>query len=253
MKIESLKNKKVFLFFGMLVFILTIFSVIRLVAALNAVRLSSIVEARKPWKADEKILGWEEEETRNLQKEIYWVEEQLKLSKSDSISLGINLVDNVILVQLKGTTLYRADILKQTPAGFFDFLDEGSYSDVAKANIIENEISNIPKKPMKKVQAPKSESEVQPVSPGLTVDPSVYWSFNADNYYRIVILGVQMDADSLFVVHNKRDLLHIRFQDFYQNEFSKNYSPVLFLWLKDTEAKTIYRAVPPEGKVIFRN
>jgi len=252
MKSDSLKYRRVFLVVTIMIAILIAFSIVRLIISLNAVQLSFSAEGKKS-EMDTKISQWSNMETRNLQKEIYWLEGQLELSKSDSISLGINLADNVVQVQLKGTTLYQSEILKKNPADFLLFLDEDSYSGFAKVNDVDSETSNVPKKPVKKVSAPKSESEAQPVLRDFSTEPSICWNFKTGNHINVVIFGVPMSADSSFVIQDRKEMLNIRSHDFYRNPFQKSYFPVLCLWLKDTEAKTIYRAVPEKCKVAFRN
>ena len=64
--------------------------------------------------ADEKIraTAWHDLKTRNLWKENNWLEKQLALSKSEKINIGIDLNDSTVQVQLKGTVLLQAKILK---------------------------------------------------------------------------------------------------------------------------------------------
>ena len=79
------------------------------------------------------------------------------------------------------------------------------------------------------------------------------WSFLAGNNVKVVIHGVNAGPDSSYLIHATRDIFAYRSAEFFQQMFPGDYSPTLFLWLDDTKAKTIYRAFPEKGQVIFRN
>lgn len=75
----------------------------------------------------------------------------------------------------------------------------------------------------------------------------------SSNCLQIVINGVLPGPDSTLNVQKNKDVIAYRFKHAFDNPFAKNYSPVLFLWLNDTDAKAIYRALPEKAKFIFRN
>ncbi len=249
MKTKKLKHKKAVFFLVALLILLFVLSIFRLVFALKAVQILFIAQH----KTEAEAVFLNDGKAKEYQKEIYWLEQQLELSKSDSISLGINLSGNIVQIELKGTTLYQAEILKKSPDDFLQFLDGSTYFNFAKASNINKENVNIPKKPVKKMLAPKDEAEAQLITHAVKTDPFIYWDFTTNNHFRVVIIGVPVNADSSFVIRKQRDIQKTRVHDFFQNPLPKSYSPVLYVWMKDMEAKTIYRAIPEKSRILFRN
>jgi hypothetical protein len=252
MKVFFQKYKKDFWIIVTVFSFLLVLLVARIVSALDITVAETIIkEDNVVEKPDETL--WQNAEAQVLQKEIYWLEQQLVLAKSDSISLGINLTDSIVQVQLKGTILFQAKILQQTPVNFMNLLNEDAYLAFARINRIEKEFANIPKRPVKKVVAPKNESEVIEVKHDSIPEVTLNWKFLVENNINVVINGAQMNEDSLFQVNASRDVLKYRNFEFIQQVIPNSYSPTLFLWVNDKEAKAIYRAIPENGKVIFRN
>lgn len=247
------KYKKGFLTVIIVFAVLLIFSVVRLVFAVNSAKTA--VGAQKSEFVDENPLqkGWNEPHIRQMRKEIYWLEQQLLLAKSDSINLGINLADSIVQVQLKGTVLFQSKILKQHPAGFFDSMEAGAYLNFGKVSSIKSEKASIVKKPIKRVAAPGSEAEKSGVKQDTIIDSRLQWQFYSSNNVNVIISGVEMNADSTLNVNTGSDMLKLRAHQFYSGVFPKNYIPTLFIWLNDKDAKAIYRAHPANGKIIFRN
>jgi hypothetical protein len=245
MKVFFQKYKRDFWIVVSVFVVLLVFLVTRVVMALNITvpgdnRTEISVEKH-----------WQNPEVRNLQKEIYWLE--LTLAKSDSISLGIHLTNSLVQVQLKGTTLFQTKILKQNPTGFLLNLHEYAYFNFAKINHIQNETANIPKKPVKKMHAPTKETEVAELKNDVLEEEVLTWSFLAGNNVKVVIHGVNAGRDTSYLIHTTRDIFAYRSAEFFQQMFPGDYSPTLFLWLDDNQAKAIYRALPEKGQVIFRN
>lgn len=198
--------------------------------------------------------NWNNLEIQNLMKEKLWLEQQLLLAKSDSFSLGINLKESVVQVQLKGTVLFRAKILEQSPAQFFTNIDRNTYlnffGDVAK---IDSSIAGFSKRPIQKVIAPAIGTEKEITKTDTTAAEQITWNFTTSNQIRVVIYGVEQNPDSTFNITRNKDLFNYRIKDGFSLPFSKKYTATLFLWINDNDAKSIYRALPDQSRFIFRN
>lgn len=233
--------------------VLLVFTVARCVMAINAV--NTAVGEKLLVIPNEEIhdAGWNIPEIKEKKKEINWLERQLLLAKSDSLTLGISLNDSIVQVQLKGTVLVQAKMLKQYPEHFFDSLNFGAYHDFTRITTIVDEQSTIPKRPIKKVQAPKNENEVQEIKHDTIPDPLLVWQFSLDNRIDIIITGVGLDKDSLVNVEFKKNMVTYNYNNLKKNLLPKNFTPTLYIWLNDKDAKAIYRAIPEKGKVVFKN
>ena len=253
MKGLFIKYKAGFLTIIIVFTLLLIFSAVRYVFALNAVKAT--ISEQNSESTDENTTepGWNDPEIRKMKKDVYWLEQQILLAKSDSISLGFNLTDSVVQVQLKGTVLFQAKILKQYPARFLESLNYKAYTEFGKMALITSEFSDFPKKPIKKVIAPKSENEVSTAKPDSVIVKRLSWKFNLNNNINVIVSGVELNKDSLLDLRFEDDMLKYRSELLNNEWFPKFYTPTLYIWLNDKDAKAVYRALPKNGKVIFRN
>jgi hypothetical protein len=198
-------------------------------------------------------IGWTIPEIQAKKKEIHWLERTLALAKSDSLNIGISLTDSIVQVQLKGTVLFQAKMLNQHPYHFFDTLNYGTYLDFTKIATITEEQATIVKRPVKRVQAPKSENEVKEVAKDTIPDPLLVWQFKLNNQIEVVVTGVGLDKDSVFNPQYQNDLKNYNIEKAKKSFMPKTYIPTLYIWLHDKDAKAIYRAIPERGKVVFKN
>jgi hypothetical protein len=157
-----------------------------------------------------------------------------------------------VQVQLKGTVLLEAQILQQDPVQFISAPEYPAYINLTSGSEIVSENSNIPKKPIKKVKAPKNENEATGFQHDTIPVPPLVWKFRLDNEIEVVITGVALNKDSVLVFTPQKDRVRYRFDELKENVRPKNYVPTLYLWLNDTEAKAIYRAIPEKGKVVLK-
>jgi hypothetical protein len=233
--------------------LLLVITVIRYVKAMNAVQAA--IGEKLMVIPDEEIhdAGWNIPEIKEKKKEINWLERQLLLAKSDSLNLGISLNDSIVQVQLKGTVLVQAKMIKQHPLHFFDSLNYGAYHDFTRIAAIVEEQSTIPKKPIRKVQAPKNENEVQEFKHDTIPDPPLVWQFSLNNRINVVITGVGLDKDSVLNFQYNKNLIDYNYNYLKNNLLPETYIPTLYIWLMDKDAKSIYRAIPEKGKVVFKN
>lgn len=199
--------------------------------------------------------GWNDEKTKNLIKEKWWLEQQLTLAKSESISLGINLKDSIVQVQLKGTVLFQAKILKQEPKQFFVLANEKVYRMLlAETSKIDSCRANIPKKPIKKVIAPLVGSEVSETKTDTLKENRLNWHFITNRGIEVVINGVLQNQDSTYSkIPVISDMMLFRLVGGFRKPFQPKNTALLYLWLDDQDAKAIYRALPDSAQVIFRD
>jgi hypothetical protein len=232
--------------------ILMSFTTVRFMKAENSVKLAINEKIQNFSDNDINDAGWNIPEINQKKKEVQWVEQQLLLAKSDSLNLGINLADSIFQVQLKGTVLLQANILKQIPTHFIESPNYAAYLDFTAISKIVEEQSNIIKRPVKKVQAPKNENELAAVKHDTIPDPLLKWQFVLDNKIEVVITGVGLNKDSLIDIQYNNDILRYSVERLNKNWLPKTYIPTLYIWLNDKDAKAIYRAIPKNGKVIFK-
>lgn len=197
--------------------------------------------------------GWNEYETRRLKKDIFWYEQLLILAQTDSIYLAFDLQDSLVQIGIKGFSMVQTKILHQHPSDFLKHLNEEAYMHFTANNPMVEEAACIPKKVVKKIIAYSDKEEFHDVSKLPDYDKPLSWSFTTESNLRVVITGVKKTADSSFSLQSTRDLVKYRFLEFFKQPVSKQYNPTIYLWLCDQDAKAIYRAVPPGGKVLFRN
>lgn len=254
MRILNRQNKRLLIIVGIVWAVLLALFVVRLYLSVDLAGESAKRLNLNHAIAENVTSGWDDMEVRNLNKEIIWLEQQVLLSKSDSFSIGINLQDSIVQVQLKGAVLLQSKILKQKRNHFLDEINQNTYLNIfGHASLIEAEVANLPKKPIKKVMAPGSDSIKTEVESDTIKVERLNWQFHTSNNINVVINGVQLSNDSVINVPERRDILKYQMYETLHGIIPRDYSPTLFLWLNDIEAKTIYRALPANAKVIFRN
>lgn len=200
-------------------------------------------------------ISWNNEEVQELFKEKLWLENQVALANNNSFSMGLNLKDSLVQVQLKGTILFESRILYQRPPRFFNSTGKEAYMNYfSEITVIDTSFANIPKRPIKKVLAPAIGSEVEARKPDTVQVDRIHWEFITENQIKVVINGTCLSSDSIhFDIPFSEDIRSYRFNEGLKNTFSGKYIPTLFLWLNDSEAKSIYRALPYNAEIIFRN
>jgi hypothetical protein len=211
-----------------------------------AKKLTASIESEEPLK------GWENKEVRTLWKEKFWKENLLAVAKDDSMSLGINLEDSIIQLQFKGLVLSECKIIYSEPKNFLQDIDSRVYAKLfgKPSNIVVDE-ANIQKKQFRRAKPPTEEGGDPIYLDSISYDP-ILWIFRDDNNLRFVVHGFDAYNDTMKIIPQfKADMLKFRMQ----NDKDKSvYYPTLFIWMDDTEAKAIYRALPHEKPLlIFRN
>ncbi|RIH66764.1 hypothetical protein D1164_03995 [Mariniphaga sediminis] len=233
--------------------LLLVFFVVRLVFAVSSSYTGFGKSVSVPLRSDVHTAGWNNSEVRKLQKDIFLLEQLRVLAQSDSISMVIDLSDSTVQLQLKGMELFHTKILRKYPGVFLDDLSQEAYRRFAQITCIGNEKANLSKKPVKKIQAFQKETIGSGAETANLQNAPVNWSFVTGNNVCVVITGVKLNQDSTFIMHPTYDLIKYFTRNFFNEIFPETYSPVLYLWLNDNDARAIYRAVPLEGKILFRN
>ena len=249
---NNLKHKRGIFAVVLFFLILLVFLIIRLVFSVQASQKSAEFFLNFSEKQNEMPL-YQEGEARDLAEEIFWLEQKLELAKSDSICLIVDLSDSLVQIHLKGMDLFHSKILKKYPKKVLNSVNQAVYQQLAKFTEIKSEVANVPKKPIKKVKAPKNGIPKAETEKNSIPNPDLIWHFVTGENIRIVITGVKMNSDSAFVINPRKDLMKYKTQEFLSEIIPSDYSPTVYLWLNDTDAKAIYRAVPEKGKILFRN
>ena len=247
------KKKYLWLIFIWIIFLL--FLVIRLI--FSTIGIQNNLERQRfiTGERNSSDSQWNSNEIEKLEKEINWLEQQLQVSKSDSFSLGLNLHDSIVQVQLKGTVLIRSKIMKQYPENAYNRINKNYYSELfGKVTYITWERANMQKKPIRKVKVSSSdEEEKDDILQDLTIkNVPLFWQFKTADDLKIAIFGTSVSKDSVLNFRSFNNILKARLKEFLEDPIF-NYSPTLYIWIDDKDAKAIYRAVSENGHVILRD
>lgn len=249
---NNLKHKKVFFAVILFFLILLVFLIIRLVSAVHASQKSAEIFLNFSEKENKTTL-YPAGEAHDLAEEIFRLEQKLELAKSDSIHLAINLSDSLVQIHLKGLDLFHSKILYLQPENFLNSVNQTAYRQLAKVSAIKSEVANVPKKPIKKVKASRDGISQSNAKADTIPNLELIWRFTTENNIKVVITGVKIAPDSTFKFNPQKDLLKYKTYGFLDEIIPDEYSPTLYLWLNDSDARSIFRAVPEKGKVLFRN
>lgn len=200
----------------------------------------------------EPLQGWGNDEINALWKEKFWKENLLTVAKDDSMSLGINLEDSIIQLQFKGLVLSECKIFYSEPKKFLQNIDSRVYKKLfGKPSTIISYEANTQKKQYRRAKPPTEEYGDLIFLDSIS-NASMVWNFTSDSKLRVVVHGFDAYNDSIKITPQfKADMLKFRMQN---DKNQSEYLPTLYIWMDDTEAKAIYRALPHEkALLIFRN
>ncbi|MFA5418030.1 MAG: hypothetical protein WC341_06185 [Bacteroidales bacterium] len=197
------------------------------------------------------IKNWDNPIQQALLKDKYWIENQIAVSRDDSMSLGINMDDSTIQLQFKGLALIKSKIARSYPQELLSVLDANNYAMFFGNPLsIKQSMASIAKRPFRKVKV--SADGITQAVDSVTHNKSPFsWSFVTNNNIRFVING--FISDSLRTEPSYRqDVFYFRLAEKTRHLFGF-YTPTLFIWMNDKEAEAIYRALPKNARVIVRN
>lgn len=201
--------------------------------------------------SESSLQGWEDPGLNALWKDKFWIENQIALAKDDSMSLGINFEDSIMQLQFKGLALVESKILYAEPKNFLKDIDSKIYAKLfGLPSTITSGQANMKKRPFRRMKPPTEEYGEPVFQDSLFNDP-ILWDFTTSNNIRLVVHGFDAFNDTTKIIPSfKADVLKFRLEG---NEDNSGFIPTLFIWMNDKDAKAIYRALPHEAQVIFRN
>lgn len=194
-----------------------------------------------------------------LYKEKTWLESRLNAAKSDSISLSVNLKDSLLQLELKGVVLMSTRIKNFKADRFFYELPANGYHVLFGKDVMaKNSSSTIKKVPLTVKKAPKDSLEYasQNQVPDTLPNQEVHWLMQLDNDIELRIEGTNPDSGEKQLRNmfwRKRDLDQIT-RNLGETLIFKTpeYKPVITVMVPNTDAKTIYRALPDKPAVNIR-
>lgn len=184
----------------------------------------------------------------------------LALSKTDSISLLIDLNDSLAILSLKGVSLFQSKIsvvefnqgLKKLPVYLRDSLYSGPF-------LVKDELASIEKFPVVVKKAPKdtTEASANDAAPVLPIQNDVFVLFALDNNLVIEINQEEQDLAGSKRAYREFNRNYSRF--FRDHNFAlikdKNAPSYLYrlkIFIPREEARSIYRALPIKPHVLVR-
>lgn len=193
------------------------------------------------------------------QVEYAYINAQLEASKSDSISLTLNLLDSTANLMIKGVVVHSAKIENYKLSRFVNAVDEVAlYRMLSLPLQVTGHTSTIAKVPLMVKIAPKDTSEYTPdVVPDTT-------DIDAVNYIFETSAGIQL----YFYESNPREsadgMKQFKFDfrdrvfsgyDLFRSAFTfrkPKYHPEIRIKLNKRDAKMIYRALPENADIILK-
>lgn len=188
-----------------------------------------------------------------------WIDCRLQTSKTDSISLSVNLKDSILQLELKGVVIKTTPIIDFKADRFFQELNPVAYHHyLGEATTCTDMQATIEKVPLIVKKAPKDTLEY--ASHSHVIDTlkkeDVHWLIMLQNGIELRVEGTETNnnlntwQNSFWVKQNyiqiKKDLARtLKFQ-------VPEYHPTIQLVITQTDAKTIYRALPNQPKVCVR-
>ncbi|HCT93507.1 MAG: hypothetical protein A2X19_01475 [Bacteroidetes bacterium GWE2_39_28] len=184
----------------------------------------------------------------------------LLLSKTDSISLLIDLKDSLAILSLKGVSLFQSKIseiefnqgLKKLPVYLRDSLYSGPFP-------VKKELASIEKFPVVIKKAPKdtTEASADDAAPILPIQNDVFVLFLLDNNLVIEINQQEHDlAGSKRAYRNFKANYSRFFRDhnfaLIKDKNAPSYLYRLKIFIPREEARSIYRALPIKPYVLVR-
>ncbi|PKO96812.1 MAG: hypothetical protein CVU12_03525 [Bacteroidetes bacterium HGW-Bacteroidetes-7] len=184
----------------------------------------------------------------------------LSLSKTDSISLLIDLNDSLAILSLKGVSLFQSKIseiefnkgLKKLPVYLRDSLYSGPFP-------VKDELASIEKFPVVVKKAPKdtTEASANNAAPELPIQNDVFVLFALDNNLVIEINQEEQDlagSKRAYREFNRNYSKFFREHNFAQlkDKSAPSYLYRLKIFIPREEARSIYRALPIKPYVLVR-
>lgn len=194
-----------------------------------------------------------------FQKKVF-LETRFQMSKTDSISLSVNLKDSVLQLEFKGVVLKSTKITDFEIDQFFYQIKPAAYQHLfGTQSKVVNELSTISKEPIVVKKAPKDTTEV--IAPIVIIDSlkteAVHWMLKLDKEIILKIEGSDQFSRSDWMIGQKfwlwQDVDNFKIKLKQTIRFkTPEYYPEIRLVISESEAKAIYRALPVRPFVSIR-
>lgn len=185
---------------------------------------------------------------------------RLTMSGGDSIGLTVNMVDSLVQLEMKGVVLRQVKFQKAEMSRFFEGIKPDAYahhfSKPFTITEIEGTIEKNPvivrKVPKDTIKAAQSEIKIGTTKPEfiewhLLLDSTLIVSIvQSDEFNRKFdgpLLSYRLRRHMKTLKSANRDVLRFRNPD---------YLPEITVFIQANEAKSFFRALPPNGRVVLR-
>lgn len=181
----------------------------------------------------------------------------IKLAKSDSVGLFLNLSDSVAQLMIKGVAVRDIPLREiKLPSLFSRTSQEALYEWLSEPVKTRTLKTTIPKEPLNIVRAPKDSSDIIPsVKPDTTSSEPVFFMLDSDRKLRLYFYQIEREGDDFWAgldfewtdrwMHVKKDINAVfTFQ-------VPDYTPTLRIGVTKEDAKVLYRALPEYGEIVI--
>jgi hypothetical protein len=196
---------------------------------------------------------------KDLMTEKAFLSSRVRMASSDSIGLLINLPDSSVQLLIKGLPVRSVKIAGYDISAFFKRVNQEALSSMLSSPLTITDMhATFKKDPVNVKIAPKDTSEVKVDSKPDTTDfEAVFFTLDTDSHIRFFF---EQQEDTKFVDRFARFFFDLK--DRAGNVCSNlkamvlfeasAYTPYIKIWLPKAEAKIIYRAIPREGLIVFK-
>lgn len=236
---------------GSLLLIAIIYTVVGILAARK--KISSL---NKIYQSEQPMVGNDLPRIFEIRKENAFLESRLALAKSDSVALIIDLRDSVVTLDLKGVSIHKAKIVDFTPSSVLkSLLPDAQLNLIGNPMKVVRQYSTIVKEPGVIKKAPKDTIEAaqqEVVKDSVDMGPSFYY-FGLNNGIEITFVHEHEKGHSYFpLFFNQKMKVFKATTDSIKHFKLPEYIPEIRIELMQTDAKTIFRALPNNALVAIR-
>ena len=197
----------------------------------------------------------------NDYKEKTWLETRFQITRTDSISLSLNLKDSLLQLELKGVVLKSSKIMDFKADRFFSLLNAGAYHHFFGVQASgESALSTIEKEPLTIKKAPKDTIEYNAqshIAKDSLDTEAVHWLLKLDNGIVLKIEGTDEYTNAEWWLGQqfwwKQNLVQLK-KDLRKTLLFRipDYQPEIAMVISEADAKAIYRALPTHPLICIR-
>ena len=236
--------------------ILLIIAIVYTVAGIIAAK-KKITQLNQQYQSADLMVGNELPRIFELRKENAFTEAKLALSKTDSVSLVIDLVDSLVTLELKGVSIHKAKILNFTATSVLTSLQPDALLNLMSTPMkVDKQHSTLVKVPGIVKKAPKDTIEAaqqEEVKDTLEEQRPSFYYFKLNNSIEVTFVHEHKEKNSYFPLFYDQKLKIFRATTDSLKHFKlPEYTPEIRIELHKTDAKTIFRALPNKALVVIR-